>query len=163
MRILFRKIPHHQEPKLRRTRVRGLNGDNYSTFHSVPWFTWHWNIYPIQLSVSEIGFNFQQQGIHGPEGNLKLLFPYKLLIEVGTRGHRGHVPPRFCNKQRSVFFILENAPFFVRKKCPRSVVPLSLRCFLHPWNSLPAFCKFPESKRWVILPRFYQPIFSHLS
>ena len=31
------------------------------------------------------------------------------------RGHWGHVPPRFCNKQRSALFNLENAPFFLRK------------------------------------------------
>ena len=46
-------------------------------------------------------------------------------IDVGTArggGHWGHVPPRFCNKQRTALFTLKNAPFFLRKKCPRSVV-----------------------------------------
>ena len=56
------------------------------------------------------------------------------LIDVGTEGGiRGTCPPRFCNKQRIAIFILGNAPFSLRKKCPRSVVPPSLRCFLRPW------------------------------
>ena len=32
-------------------------------------------------------------------------------IDVGTGGHSGYVPPRFCNKQRKPFLSIENAPF----------------------------------------------------
>ena len=54
-------------------------------------------------------------------------------IDVGTGGGAlGVRPPRFCNKQGSALFILENVPFLSRKKGPRSVVPPSLRCFLRP-------------------------------
>ena len=46
------------------------------------------------------------------------------LIDVGTGWHWGHVPPpRFCNKQRSGLFILENGPLFgksaLKASCPQ--------------------------------------------
>ena len=53
-------------------------------------------------------------------------------IDVGTGGHWGHVPPRFCNKQRSALFTLKNAPFFLRKSALEVSCPPSFRCFLRP-------------------------------
>ena len=46
-------------------------------------------------------------------------------IDVGAGGRAlgPRTLPRFCNKQRSALLIFRNAPFFLRKKCPRSVVP----------------------------------------
>ena len=39
-------------------------------------------------------------------------------IDVETRGHWGHVPPRFCNKQRSARSIFRKCPFFLKEKVP---------------------------------------------
>ena len=70
-------------------------------------------------------------------------------ILVHRRRNRGalgaRAPQRFCNKQRSSLFIFQNIPFFLRKKCPRSVVPPSLRCFLRPCLGLPKFIYTEES------------------
>ena len=37
-------------------------------------------------------------------------------IDVGTAGYWGHVPPRFCNKQRSALFIFRKCPIFLKEK-----------------------------------------------
>ena len=67
---------------------------------------------------------------------------FQKLPQVQRRGNRralGARAPRFCNKQRSALFILENSPFSLRKKCPRGACPLSLRCFPSPCTNL--FCR----------------------
>ena len=35
-----------------------------------------------------------------------------------NQGHWGHVPPRFCKKQRSVLFIFRKCPCFFKEKVP---------------------------------------------
>ena len=48
-------------------------------------------------------------------------------IDVGTGGLWGHVPQHdFAINKEVPFLFLESAPFFFRKKCPRSVVPLQV-------------------------------------
>ena len=53
-------------------------------------------------------------------------------IDVGTGGHWGHAPPRFCNEQRSALFIFRKCPFFLKEKVPSKcrAPPPSSRCFL---------------------------------
>ena len=53
-----------------------------------------------------------------------------------NRGHWGHVPPRFCNKQRCALFLFRECPLFVKENGALEVsCPPSLRCFLRPWLS----------------------------
>ena len=33
-------------------------------------------------------------------------------------GDWGHVPPRFCSKQRSALYVLRKCPFFLKEKVP---------------------------------------------
>ena len=40
-----------------------------------------------------------------------------LVIDEGAGGTLGHVPPRFCNKQRSALFIFRKCSFFVKERC----------------------------------------------
>ena len=40
-----------------------------------------------------------------------------------NRGHWGHGPQGFAINQEELFSFSETTPFFLRKKCPRSVVP----------------------------------------
>ena len=56
-------------------------------------------------------------------------------------GHWGHVPPRFCNKQRSFLFLFRKCPLFLKERYPRSVVPPSFKCFLCP-------CLVSEAERY---------------
>ena len=39
-------------------------------------------------------------------------------IDIGTGGHWEHVPPKFCNKQRSAHFIFRKCPLFHKEKLP---------------------------------------------
>ena len=43
-------------------------------------------------------------------------------IDVGTRGHWGTCPPRFCKKQRSALFNFRKCPIFSRRKLPLEVL-----------------------------------------
>ena len=55
-------------------------------------------------------------------------------IDVGTGGTGARAPQDFAINKEVPFSFLENAPIFLRKMCPRSVVPPGLRCFLRPWT-----------------------------
>ena len=63
-------------------------------------------------------------------------FTYFLVtIEIGTRGTGAcaHPPPQdFAINKEVPFQFIENDSFFLRKKCPWSVLPPSLRWFLRP-------------------------------
>ena len=39
-------------------------------------------------------------------------------IDLGTGGHRGHMPPRFGSKQRNALVIFRKCPLFLREKEP---------------------------------------------
>ena len=41
-----------------------------------------------------------------------------LRIDIRTGGTLGHMPPRFCNKQRSAHFVLRQCPLSLRKNVP---------------------------------------------
>ena len=43
---------------------------------------------------------------------------YSLCIDLGARGHWGHVPPRFCNEQRITLFIFRKCPHFLKENGP---------------------------------------------
>ena len=99
--------------------------------------------------ILETSVPISSDGNRGRSSRWRLQFfgnLYCLGIDVGTRGHWGQAPPRFCNKQRSALFIHKNASFFLRKRCPRSDVPPSLRYFLRPcawkqfWASYQKIC-----------------------
>ena len=48
-------------------------------------------------------------------------------IDIGTRGHWGHVPPQdFAINKEVPFLFLESAPFLLRRRCPQSAVPLQV-------------------------------------
>ena len=64
--------------------------------------------------------------------------PWVPNIDVGTRGHWGHVPPRFAITQEVPFLFLENASFSFRKKCPQSVVAPKFE--MHPTSLVPKPC-----------------------
>ena len=50
------------------------------------------------------------------------------IIEVGTRGAR--VPPRFCNRQRSVLFIFKKIPLFLKESALEASCPAKFEMLL---------------------------------
>ena len=85
-------------------------------------------------------------------GYTLLVFKNQRVIDEGTRGHWGYVPPRFCNKQRSALFIVRKCPLFLKEESALKVsCPPSLRCFLRPCKEKSSYCK---SKELDILGKF---------
>ena len=77
VKILFSKVAHLLDPEIKKMLLRGLYGNENATFHSGPLFACHWKLISTQLLVSDIEFKFKWQISHGPEWNVKFLFPYE--------------------------------------------------------------------------------------
>ena len=101
-------------------------------------------MFNIQIHEKEISENNIYELLHNKDTTLhnndnttaaeESGYHMAICIDVGTGGHWGHVPPRFCNKQRSALLIFRKSPLFLKKKVPSKCrAPPSLRCFLRPW------------------------------
>ena len=80
----------------------------------------------LKNNFAAVKVRCNRQGLRGVEYHLSnLLFT---TIDVETRGHWGHKPNQdFAINKEVPFLSVENAPVFLGKKCPQSVVSPQVR------------------------------------